>query len=138
MKFIRAPVLMLAFVIFIMSAIPVKAVGLAVTPYLLNTERADCSLKFNSETATCGATVLGNAGTNKISATLTLQQKNANGTYKDIEKWPTESVSKDTMSLSKTYAVTRGNTYKLCLSADVVRNGVTETVTANSGDVKCE
>ena len=90
------------------------------------------TLTITSGTATCKGTIVGFAGTTKISATYTLQRKPAGGSYSDYKPWPPKTVYGPALTFSETQSVPSGYTYRLKCDAIVTRNGIDEKVTEYS------
>ncbi len=120
--------MMLVFVLII--SIGASALAAGVSPKYVNTSDVQATLSFSGTTANCMANITGLSGTTKISASMTLERKNTNGTYTLLKTWSTESTNSDEFSMSKAYAVTKGYTYRLTVSGNVTRNGTTEPVSA--------
>jgi hypothetical protein len=97
-----------------------------IQPYWTNTDSVTVGLTFSGNTANCVASVRGMTGTTKIKATLKLEQK-IGSTYYSVNTW-TKSVSSTILDFSETYSVSSEFTYRLTVTAEVLRNGTTETV----------
>jgi len=95
-----------------------------------NTDSITVGLSFTGTTANCTARIIGMPGTTRIAATVTLERLDG-GVYRQEKSW-TQSVSGERLDFSQTHSVTRGFTYRLTVTADVTRNGQTETVTAST------
>lgn len=101
-----------------------------ITPMWVNTNDVKLELGFANGSAQCTGRVTGNIGTSKITATFILERKNSNGTYSFEKSW-SESVNGRTLTFSDTYAVTKGYTYRLSVTATVTKDEVTETISTN-------
>jgi len=77
------------------------------------------------------ATIRGAAGTTSINATLTLERRTIFGTWTTVDTW-TGSSNDTRLTVSGTAPGSRGVTYRLTVTATVVRNGVSETVTTST------
>ena len=95
-----------------------------------NASRVAVDLSFDGGKAECTGIVYGKSGTTKISATFTLERKNANGTYTHVTSWYT-STSGLSLNFFEATSVSSGYTYRLKVSASVTCNGTTETVSTS-------
>lgn len=123
-------VLVLTIILSISTGIPTLTAE--VSPMYVNVEDLKISLSYSGSLAHCFVSIEGRSGTTKISATMTLQRRNTDGTYITLKTWPTESVNSEEFSMSKSYAVTEGCTYRLNISGNVTRNGTDEPVSAQT------
>lgn len=99
--------------------------GITIEPNWNNADYVSVSLTFSGTTANCVASVRGKPGTTKIVATIKLEQVNVSPSP---ATWP-KTVNSDILDFSGTYSsVSKGNTYRLTITADVTRNGTVETV----------
>ena len=101
---------------------------IVIQPFWTNASEVNPKLSFDGTTATCSAIVKGFSGTTKITATAKLGRKTGTSTYTTVKTWSDLSVNGATLTFSDTYTVTKGYTYRLTISADVTRNGTTESV----------
>lgn len=111
------------------SALASETVGQS--PMSVSLSKIDTLLTFDGTTAKCSGTVQGLSGTTGITATYTLQRKETNGTYTTLKTWANLSASGTTLRFSDTYTITKGYTYRLSVTANVTRNGTTETVSSS-------
>jgi|CZCB01.1.fsa_nt_gi hypothetical protein len=86
-------------------------------------------LYFEDGEAGCSGEIRALSGTTKISATFTLERKS--GTTWILEKSWSRSSNTNSLSFFGTDAVMAGFTYRLSVTANVTRNGVTETVSTS-------
>jgi len=82
---------------------------------------------FEDGESKCIGIIQAVSGTTKIAATFQLERKTSSGRVHE-KSWNKSSSTK-TLSFSETDAVSLEYTYRLSETADVTRNGVTETVT---------
>jgi hypothetical protein len=125
--------------ILVAMVLPVQAQAqtIGIMPLYTNTSSISVFISFSGTQATCEADVIGKTSTSKISITLSIQRLESNGTYTTVKTWPEESKNSGDFYLSKTYTCEKGKSYRTHVTAKVTRNGTTETVTSNSGTVKC-
>jgi hypothetical protein len=112
----------------VLAQIPGNVGNIAIQPYWTNVSSVSVSLSSSGKTAYCDATVSAYSGTTKIAAIMVLEQKNADGTYSHVKTWSGLSTISSYLSVGKTHTITPGRTYRLTITADVTRNGTTETV----------
>lgn len=91
----------------------------------INTSTIVSCLTFNGTTASCTVSVDGFKGTTRISATYELQLK-IGSTYSTVKTW-TASANAEYLDWNDSYSVAKGYTYRLYVTANVTRNGTTET-----------
>lgn len=96
-----------------------------------NTTLIDMNLSFDGSKAICGILVLGKPNTSQITATVTLDRKNSNGTYTTEKTWTGLFAADDMLLFDKVYYVSKGYTYRLSITATVFRYGFGEIVTAS-------
>lgn len=117
--------------VMLLAAIPFVTVSAStndmVTPFYTNTSSITASLSFSGTTAQCYSTVTGLSGTTQITATMYLYQVNSDGTLSLLNSWNASS-SGTLLTVSGTNVVTSGSTYRLLITANVTRNGTTESV----------
>ena len=97
-----------------------------ITPQWTNTNDVKLDLYFVNGKAECVGIINGISGTSNISATFKLERKGVLGW--SLENSWNENSKGESMSFYETDAVTKGYTYRLSVTAEVTRNGVTETV----------
>ena len=113
------------------SAVPPQQVLASETQYIeidgywQNTQSATASVNRQSSTVT--ASVQGATGTTSITATVRLQRQVGN-VWTTVQTWSNLSSSRTTLAFSESVSLTSG-TYRATITANVTRNGVTETVT---------
>jgi hypothetical protein len=101
-----------------------------IQPFWLNVQSIRATLSFNGTTALCGALVTAFAGST-MSGTAWLERVNADESLTLLRSWPVSS-SSNTLIFNETNAVTRGHTYRFSITVTVTRNGVPETVEAET------
>ncbi len=88
----------------------------------------DIFLSVRNGRAACGSFVLGQTGTTRITASMNLSRKNANGSYTTVKTWSGYETTDDYLIFEEIYYVARGYTYRLTVTTTVYRNGSSETV----------
>lgn len=101
----------------------------SISPQWANVNDITLDLYFENGEAGCSGKIRALSGTTKISAIFTLERKS--GTSWMLEKPWSQSSSTNSLSFFRTDAVAAGYTYRLSVTADVTRNGVTETVSTS-------
>ena len=99
---------------------------IVITPFWENANDITLGLSFSDGEAVCSGIIGGKSGTTSISATFKLEQKTLFG-WSVVKTW-NESVKGSLLTFSGRTSVTKGNIYRLSVSATVVRNGTSETV----------
>jgi hypothetical protein len=99
-----------------------------ITPYWQNTDIVDTRLSFSGAKAITYARVIGKAGVTKITATVTLERKNASGTLTTVKAWSGLEALGDELIFNDSYYVVRGYTYRLTISAKVYKGTGYESV----------
>jgi len=107
---------------------PIECKASMIQPLWVNVSNVSAGLSFSGSKANCSAMVQGAVGTTKITATITLERKTGTNSYTTVKTWPNQSVSGSFFTFSDSYTVTAGYTYRLTVTANVTRNGTTETV----------
>jgi hypothetical protein len=87
------------------------------------------SLSFAPNQATCTLTVIGNPGTEEISATFYLQKENSNGSFSNLKTWTGLYTEGRILTFSDTYPVSLNETYRLKCDVVATKDGVAESVT---------
>ncbi|MFT4143727.1 MAG: hypothetical protein QM644_04670 [Mobilitalea sp.] len=100
-----------------------------VTPQWTNVNDITLNLYFSSGVAYCSGTIKALSGTTSITATFKLERKV--GSAWVVENAWGQSSSSSTLSFSGTDDVSAGYTYRLSVTANVTRNGVTEAVSSS-------
>ena len=95
----------------------------------VNADLVDADLSFDGSKGLCGAMVIGKSGTTRITGTVVLARKNANGTYTTVKTWSGLEAIGSRLLFDKTHYVSPGYTYRLTITATVYRNGTGEKVT---------
>jgi len=88
------------------------------------------NLSIDGSKAVCGALVIGKVSIIKITGTVVLSKKNANGTYTSVKSWSGLETTGNMLILDKVYYVSTGYTYRLTITSTVYNNGIGETLTA--------
>lgn len=101
----------------------------SISPQWINVNDITLDLYFENGEAGCSGIIRALSGTSKISATFKLERKISSGWA--LEKSWSKSSSTNSLSFFETDAVSSGYTYRLSVSANVIRNGVTETVSTS-------
>ena len=91
-------------------------------------------ISFRGTKAFCGASVIGNPGTTRITGKVVLARKNVNGTYTTVKKWSGLETTGNKLLFDKTYNIAADYTYRLTITATVYRNGTSEKVTKYAED----
>lgn len=106
---------------------------ITISPQWDNVNNIDLYLYFENSKANCSGLIRALSGTTKIAATFKLERKTSIG-WTHVKSW-IKSSSTSSLSFFETYAVSSGYTYRLSLTANVTRNGLTETIsTSINGD----
>jgi hypothetical protein len=98
-------------------------------PLWQHVNTTNTALLFSGGNATCNVTVNALSGSS-IDADVYLYRKNSNNSYSLVKSWTNQTAS-GSLFFSETQSITSGVTYKLTFSAEVTRNGVSETVSGN-------
>lgn len=116
-----------------MSSTPneVRGVGgeLIISPQWDNVNDITLDMYYENGAANCSGKIRALSGTTNISAVFTLERKTSSGWM--FEKSWSKSSSSSSLTFYDTYNVPKGYTYRLSVTADVSRNGLTETVTSS-------
>ncbi len=102
---------------------------ISISPLWDNVNDITLDMYYENGAANCSGKIRALSGTTKISAVFKLERKTASGW--SFEKSWSKVSSSSTLSFFGTYAVPKGYTYRLSVTADVTRNGTTETVTSS-------
>lgn len=89
-------------------------------------------LQFNNGRGTLSASVIGLTGTTNINGSIVLEQLNANGTYTHVTSWNNLRASGNIFLWGTDFYVARGYTYRMTVTATVVRNGTSETISQSN------
>lgn len=98
----------------------------SISPQWDNVNDITLDLYFENGDACCTGKIRALSGTSKITAIFKLERKSSSGWV--LEKSWGESSTTKSLSFFETDSVSSGYTYRICVTADVTRNGVTETV----------
>ena len=103
-----------------------------VEPFWENAALISLDMTFSNGTITSTGTVTGKSGTTAISATFVLAQRNANGTFTEVDRWTARNGNVAfLLTTSRTTRNLSAGTYRLSVTASVTRNGRIETVNGN-------
>lgn len=96
-------------------------------PQWVNVSDIILTMNYSGGAVNWTGEINGYSGTTNISATFTLEKRNASGKYEYVDSWYASSTKTYLYkAASKTGAK---GTYRLSVTAAVIRSGVTETVT---------
>lgn len=105
----------------------------SISPLWDNVNDITLDMYYENGAANCSGKIRALSGTTKISAIFKLERKTSSGWI--LEKSWSKSASTNSLSFYEAYGVPSGYTYRLSVTADVIRNGSTETVnTSVSGN----
>ena len=108
---------------------PMECKASMIQPMWANTSSVSVGLSFSGTQANCSTIIQGAAGTSKITATIRLERKTGTNSYTTVKTWSNESTTSARLIFADSYTVSTGYTYRLTVTANVTRNGTTETVT---------
>lgn len=94
----------------------------------VNTAAVTVELVINNGRANLAGVVIGNTGVESITGTAVLERVNADGTTTHIHTWRDMRTNGSTWLWESHRYVARGHDYRFTLTAIVIRNGVSETV----------
>jgi len=97
----------------------------------VNTAVVSVELSIVNGKANCAAIIIGNTGAESITGTAVLVRVNANGTTTPIHSWSNMRVNGNVWMWEAFQYVAKGHDYRLTITATVVRNGVSETVSVS-------
>lgn len=103
--------------------------SVSISPLWTNINDIQLDLYFENGNACCAGIIDALSGTTKITATFTLERKTASRW--SLEKSWSQSSSTNSLSFFGTDAVSSGYTYRLSVTTNVTRNGVTETASTS-------
>ncbi len=103
--------------------------GEIITPQWANVNDITLDLYFDNGDACCSGQIRALSGTTRISANFRLERMISSGWV--LENAWSKSSSSNSLLFYGTDAVASGYTYRLSVTADVTRNGVTETVSSS-------
>lgn len=133
MKWTRRAVAVMAGILIMLipmgvSAAPSWVAKAPIQPMWDNATYVTAYLTFSGTQATALGKVTGKSGTTQITTTLTLERKMSGGAYVSVKTWGPQTTQGEFATLSGSYNVPKGYTYRLTVRAQVTRNGVVETV----------
>jgi len=102
--------------------------GSVAVPFYDNISSISVNLVFENGRGSLTGMVLAYSGTTSITANAVLERQNANGTFTPVCTWSNLTANGSFFLWDATYFVSRNHTYRLTLTATVVRNGRSETV----------
>ncbi|GHU35419.1 hypothetical protein FACS1894105_04110 [Clostridia bacterium] len=103
----------------------------SVGTYWISLQSITLTMSYSGGQVTWNGLLMGGTTTVGMSATYTLQKKNANGTYTNIATWGPYSSTSYMLSSSGSATTSKG-TYRLTVNGTVIYNiGAVETVTDN-------
>ncbi len=105
---------------------------MVIIPFWEHAQKVTPTLYFSS--GIYSGQISGNSDVTKISMTVILSVKNANGTYSEVSR-TSNSVNSNVVTKSSTYSFVKGKTYKLTVTGQVyvgttyenVENSITST-----------
>ncbi|MCL1883709.1 MAG: hypothetical protein FWF81_08165 [Defluviitaleaceae bacterium] len=97
-----------------------------IQPLWQNVSNATALLTHSGTSAHCSLSIVGLPGTTRITATMRLERVTGNN-VSVIRTW-THTVNASHLAVSESAGVTANGTYRLQISATVVRNGVSEHI----------
>jgi hypothetical protein len=107
-----------------------------ISPYWINTSSVTCNLMFSSDTGYISASVVGQSGTSRIESTVTVYRKT--GTiWIYVDSW-NKNENSEYISITGVFTGASGVTYKAVITANVIKGGVSEPVTASSNTATCQ
>lgn len=113
-------------------AVEQKEKDIIVEPFWENAAVINLDMTFSNGTITSTGVVVGRAGTTAVSATFVLAQRNTNGTFTEVDRWTARNGNNATrLTTSRTTRNLSTGTYRLSVTASVVRNGSVEIVSGN-------
>ena len=107
------------------DTLPPFTINTDVSPQWTNINDIQLDLYFENGEAGCSGIITGASGTSSITATFKLERKNSSGW--SLEKSWKKNSDDESLSFYGTEDVSRGYTYRLTVTTNVTRNGVTET-----------
>lgn len=133
MKWTRRVVAVMAGILLMLvpmgvSAAPTRVAKAPIQPMWNNVDSAYATLSFNGSYAQVTGSIMGKSGTTQITTTLTLERKMSGGAYVSVKTWGPQTTQGEIATLSGSYNVPKGYTYRLTVRAQVTRGGVVETV----------
>lgn len=104
-----------------------------IEPLWANVATTSIGLNFNNKgRATMTGIIFGNPGTTRITANAVLERVNSNGTFTHVASFNNLIANSDMWVWERHHYVARGHSYRLTITATVVRNGVSETISISS------
>lgn len=100
-----------------------------IEPFWANIISRSINLSFNNNgRATMSGVIHANAGTTKITANAVLERVNPNGTFTRVASFNNLISTSEMWVWERNHYVVRGHSYRLTITATVVRNGISETI----------
>ena len=99
-------------------------------PFWTNVNYISLDLYYENGNAQNFASIVGATGTTSINATFTLERQTIFGNWTTVQTW-TSRASGSSLTFFETASASKGNKYRLSVTATVVRNGVSETVSTS-------
>lgn len=103
-----------------------KNTSIEIQSFWNSVDNVALNLRISVNTAFCDVTIRGLTGVTSINADITLYRVKLNGGLQIVQIWSQQGSRNLTFSGSA--QITGGGTYRLSVSARVIRNGVTENV----------
>lgn len=122
-------ILLASLLLFTLAPLSAYAVRLPLLRRWQNVADITMSLSFAQNKATCTLTIIGNPGTEEISATFYLQKENNNGTFSNLKTWTGLYTEGRILAFSDTYPVSLSETYRLKCEVVATKDDTTESLT---------
>ena len=123
-------------VLMLANGLPLDVHAIDIAPLYEELLEARSELSISGQTASPYCRIKGKPGTTKVEANMTLQRLESNGQYTDVKTWPGSSDG-TTLTMSKTWAVLPGYSYRVYVSAWVTRASTTEWFSCYSNVEYC-
>ena len=104
----------------------------APVPFWENASSILVDLQFTNGKGTLSTSVIGITGTTNINGSVVLERLNANGTYSRVTSWDNLRATGNIFLWGTDYYVARGHTYRMTVTATVIRNGISETISLSN------
>ncbi len=99
-----------------------------IMPLWNSTQDCTVELTCSSNNASCKLDVSGMSASDKITATVTLQQENARGSYINVQRWA-GLTGTGSLHFSEDYPISAGGDYRLKAEVQVVGSNGTDNIT---------
>lgn len=106
-----------------------------ISPLWMNASSVTCSLMFSGSTGYVSASVDGQSGTTRIEGTVTAYRK-VGTLWIYVSSW-VKNENSDHISINGTFTGASGVTYKAVITANVIKDGISESVSASSNTAIC-